>query len=147
MSSEIRNLLIGSANEFYNSNYEVARYKLSEPLVVGKTYALSAYVDEISRSGSDKPVLAVYDGACWWSPGALSGDVPGVQTITFTYEQPFEDHANPNELAIFNTPPVGTGVVRRARFRDVMLVEGTTPAAWAPAEGEELAGGGCSHER
>lgn len=82
MSSEIRNLLIGSTNEFYNSNYEVARYKLSEPLVVGKTYALSAYVDEISRSGSDKPVLAVYDGASWWSPGALSGDVPGVQTIT-----------------------------------------------------------------
>lgn len=28
-----------------------------------------------------------------------------------------------------------------------MLVEGTTPAAWAPAEGEELAGGGCVHER
>ena len=24
----------------------------------------------------------------------------------------------------------------------VMLVEGTTPAAWAPAEGEEIAGGG-----
>lgn len=31
--------------------------------------------------------------------------------------------------------------------RRPMLVEGTTPAAWAPAEGEELAGGGCSHER
>lgn len=31
--------------------------------------------------------------------------------------------------------------------RDLMLVEGTTPAAWAPAEGEELAGGGCAHER
>lgn len=28
-------------------------------------------------------------------------------------------------------------------FRDIMLVEGTTPAAWAPAEGEELAGGGA----
>ena len=28
-----------------------------------------------------------------------------------------------------------------------MAVRGTTPAAWAPAEGEELAGGGCSHER
>lgn len=29
----------------------------------------------------------------------------------------------------------------------LMLVEGTTPAAWAPAEGESLAGGGCVHER
>ena len=31
--------------------------------------------------------------------------------------------------------------------RRPMLVEGTEPAAWAPAEGETLAGGGCSHER
>ena len=33
-----------------------------------------------------------------------------------------------------------------ARYR-LMLVEGNTPAAWAPAEGETIAGGGCSHER
>lgn len=33
-----------------------------------------------------------------------------------------------------------------ARYR-LMLVEGDTPAAWAPAEGEEIAGGGCSDER
>lgn len=31
--------------------------------------------------------------------------------------------------------------------RRPMVVEGTTPAAWAPAEGETLSGGGCSHER
>lgn len=30
--------------------------------------------------------------------------------------------------------------------RRPMLVEGTTPAAWAPAEGESLPGGGCSDE-
>lgn len=29
----------------------------------------------------------------------------------------------------------------------VMLVEGSTPAAWAPAADETLSGGGCSHER
>lgn len=28
-----------------------------------------------------------------------------------------------------------------------MCVRGTEPAAWAPAEGETLAGGGCVHER
>lgn len=28
-----------------------------------------------------------------------------------------------------------------------MCVRGDTPVAWAPAEGETLAGGGCSHER
>jgi len=31
--------------------------------------------------------------------------------------------------------------------RRPMVVEGDTPAAWAPAEGETLAGGGCVHER
>lgn len=31
--------------------------------------------------------------------------------------------------------------------RRPMLVEGDTPAVWAPAEGESLAGGGCVHER
>lgn len=38
----------------------------------------------------------------------------------------------------------GATVDVRVRY---MLVEGTTPAVWAPAEGEELAGGGCSNER
>lgn len=38
----------------------------------------------------------------------------------------------------------GATVDLRVRW---MLVEGDTPAAWAPAEGEQLAGGGCSHER
>lgn len=40
-----------------------------------------------------------------------------------------------------------TAVGTTVEVRNPMLVEGTTPAAWAPAEGEELAGGGCVHER
>lgn len=142
MSSEATyNLILGTAEALDNDFYSVAQYGLAEPLVVGRTYTVSAYVEEVSRSGSDQPMLAVYDGASWWSPGHLSGGVPGVQTLTFTYAQPFEGHADPSRLFLYNTPPNGTGVTRRARLRDVMLVEGTTPAAWAPAEGEELAGG------
>lgn len=38
----------------------------------------------------------------------------------------------------------GMTVDMRVRY---MLVAGTEPAAWAPADGETLAGGGCSHER
>ena len=38
----------------------------------------------------------------------------------------------------------GKGTIEISR---PMLVEGTEPAAWAPAEGETLAGGGCSRER
>lgn len=48
------------------------------------------------------------------------------------------------------TAPAGAEYVA-ASWKDgnrrPMLVEGTTPAAWAPAEGETLAGGGCVHER
>lgn len=148
MSEARSNLLKGTSGVVHTSaDYEVARYQTTNPLVVGRTYTLSAYVEEISRSGSDKPVLAVYDGASWWSGGSLSGDVPGVQIVTFTYKQPFEGHADPSKINLYNTPPNGTGVTRSARFRDVMLVDGTEPAAWAPAEGEKLSGGGCSDER
>jgi hypothetical protein len=39
-----------------------------------------------------------------------------------------------------------TGKRRGARWR-AALFSGDTPAAWAPYSGEEIAGGGCSHER
>ena len=38
------------------------------------------------------------------------------------------------------------GKRRGARWR-AALFAGDTPAAWAPYSGEEIAGGGCSHER
>lgn len=143
--STVHNLLRGTGETVDNDKYCVALYELVEPLVVDREYTVSAYVEELVRtplpSGVDRPVLALYDGADWWSGGNLSGDVPGVQTLTFTYKQPFPDHAYPDQIRLYNTPQNDTAVTRRARFRDVMLVEGTTPAAWAPAEGETLAGG------
>lgn len=144
---EYPNLLAGTGKVVDSADYQVVQYALAEPLVVGRTYTVSAYVEELVRtplpSGVDRPVLAIYDGARWWSGGNLSGDVPGVLTLTFTYKQPFPDHVDPSTIWLFNTPPMDTGVKRRARLRDVMLVEGTEPAAWAPAEGKELAGGGA----
>lgn len=149
--STVHNLLRGTGETVDSDGYGVVSYELVEPLVVGREYTVSAYVEELVRtplpSGVDRPVIALCDGASWWSGGNLSGDVPGVQTLTFTYKQPFPDHADPDQIWLFNTPQNGTGVTRRARLRDVMLVEGDTPAAWAPAEGETLAGGGCVHER
>lgn len=149
--STVHNLLRGTGETVDSNGYGTVSYELVEPLVVGREYTVSAYVEELVRtplpSGMDRPVLALYDGAGWWSGGILSGDVPGVQTLTFTYNQPFPGHADPDQIWLFNTPQNDTGVTRRARFRDVMLVEGDTPAAWAPADGETLAGGGCVHER
>lgn len=142
---EYPNLLKGTLDEIRDSDaYLVKNYSTTEPLVVGKTYTISAYVEKIERSQLDvgkSAVLTAYDGAGWNSFGDLKGNVPGLMTRTFTYSKPFPDHAKPDEVSIYNTPPNGTGVTRRASFRNVMLVEGAEPAAWAPAEGETLAGG------
>lgn len=135
--STVYNLLMGTSGVVHTSaDYEVVRYQTTEPLVAGKTYTISAYVEKLERSPLDgTPKLAVYDGANWFSPGALAGNVPGPMHLTFIYKQPFPEHKDPNHLAIYNTPPTGTGVTRVASIRNVMLVEGDTPAAWAPAEG------------
>lgn len=150
--STVHNLLLGTAEALDNDFYGVVGYEVAEPLVVGRTYTVSAYVEELVRtplpSYVDRPVLLLCDGGSWWNGGRLSGGVPGVQVLTFTYAQPFEGHADPSRLILYNTPPLGDSSVKRStRLRDVMLVKGATPAAWAPAEGEELAGGGYSHER
>lgn len=75
-------------------------------------------------------------GANCWSGGSLKGDIPGVQTLTFTYNQPNPDHIDPNHIRIYNTS--NNDAKRKAVLRNVMLVKGDTPAAWAPAEGETL---------
>lgn len=148
MSGAKSNLLKGTAQEVTDFAYFSFDYSTTEPLKVGKTYTISMYVEKVERSPlNGKPHIAVVDGAGWWIAGSLVGDVPGWQHLTFTYAQPWPDHADPDKVSICNTPPYGgTGIKRSMSFRDVMLVEGTEPAAWAPAEGETLAGGGCVHE-
>lgn len=145
MSSTVHNLLKGTSGVVHtSSDYEVVRYQTTEPLVVGRTYTISAYVEKVERSPQNgTPKLAVYDGADWFMPGVLYGDVPGQMSLTFIYKKPFPEHTDPNHLVIYNTQPRGTGVTRMASIRNVMLVEGDTPSAWAPAEGETLAGGGA----
>lgn len=136
-----KNLLRGTTNAISNFSYFGINYSTTEPLKVGKTYTISMYVEKVERSPLNgtkhgKPELEIGDGGGWWSVGPLVGDVPGHQHLTFTYAQPWPDHADPNKITIFNTPPNGTNVTRSMSFRNVMLVEGTETAEWAPAEGE-----------
>lgn len=137
-----KNLLSGTKEPISNFQYFGFDYSTTEPLVVGKTYTISMYVDKLERSPLDgteygKPVINIYDGGGWWCAGTLAGSVPGQQHLTFTYAQPWPDHAGPNKISITNTPPYGGSDVKRSMsFRKVMLVEGTEPAEWAPAEGE-----------
>lgn len=62
---------------------------------------------------------------------------------TWTYDEDAAKSPMVIVARIQNTVPVGTVV----SVAGVMVVDGDTPDAWAPAEGETLAGGGCSHER
>lgn len=144
-NSTVNNLLKRTANSITDFAYFCVDYITTEPLVVGKTYTVSLYVEKVERSPLDgtkygKPVIELYEGGGWWNVGAFVGDVPGQQHLTFTYKQPFPDHTDPNKISICNTSPYGgSDVTRSMSFHDVMLVEGDTPAAWAPAKGEMLA--------
>lgn len=141
------NLLKGTGKAVVDADYYGLIYDTTEPLVIGKTYTISAYVDKIERSPLDRdsgpsPQIAVYDGGAYTGFGNLHGNIPGVMALTFTYVHRYPDHDNSNKIGIFNTPPNGTGVKRKMSFHNLMLVEGTTPAAWAPPGSETLAGVG-----
>lgn len=62
---------------------------------------------------------------------------------TWTYDE--DAGRAPKSIAVRLMGGVPNGV--KVSVAGVMLVEGDTPAAWAPADGETLAGGGCVHER
>ena len=62
---------------------------------------------------------------------------------TWTYDADATKSPSFIVARLMNDVPAGTVV----SIAGAMLVEGDTPAAWAPAEGETLAGGRCSHER
>ena len=140
MSDEQRkNLLKGTGDGADFSCYK-ASFDTTEPMVVGRQYTLSLCVDEVTNTGVDNPRIATFDGAGWWNAGDIYGT--GYKSLTFTYAQPYEDHSDANTVNLYNYPEV-SGATRRVRLHDLMLVEGDTPAAWAPAEGETLAGGGA----
>ena len=108
-------------------------------MVVGKEYAISFDVDELSCSSTDTPNVMLYDGGVWWSAEGQYKSGSGHYEFEFVYKQPFPDHANPNAIYLFNTPGPAASQYH-AVFRNVMLVEGTTPAAWAPAERDPVWG-------
>lgn len=111
--------------------------KASDPVrLVAGTYTLSAEVEDASASymqaGGVRTLVQTYGAptetiAILWHNKASS--------VTFIVD---EAHAG---LPLQLWGPIirkGTTVDLRVRF---MLVEGDTPAAWAPADGEEIAGG------
>lgn len=148
MSEHISNLLIGTGTSVNVDKYWGPVYETTEPLVIGNTYTISAYVEELECEGVTYPRLDIYDGSGWLMQAFLMGDTPSMMHTAFTYRNEDPDHFDPNHIFIVNTFPE-SGAKRKAVFRNVMLVNGDTPTAWAPAEGETLtadAGGGRCYE-
>ena len=126
------NLLIGTEKTVNNDKYFVVKYKTTETLVVGDTYTISAYVEELECEGTTETKIDIYDGAAWSRQAVLMGDTPGMMHTTFTFHKGNPDHFDPNNIALFNTPP-DNGKKRKSVFHHVMMVKGTEPAPWAPA--------------
>lgn len=135
-----KNLLKGTSDSFTDSSEViVAVYDTTEPLVVGNTYTISAYVEKLECTDNGLfgvPLIAVCDGANAWLLGTLmiEGEAPGFAHMTFTYRQ-IPLGADPNKIYMLNTPG-SSDATRVSSVKEVMLVEGSTPADWAPAEGE-----------
>lgn len=136
-----KNLLKGTSDSLTDSSDLImAFYDTTEPLVVGNTYTISAYVEKLECTDNGEfgvPLIAVCDGAGAWLLGALAieGEAPVFSHTTFTYKQ-IPPGADPNKICMLNTPGGRGNATRVSSFKDVMLVEGSTPSAWAPAEGE-----------
>ena len=127
------NLLMKTGTSVNSDRYSIAGYKTTKPLVVGNTYTISAYVEELECEGVTEPSVDIFDGAGYWHAGWLKGNIPGEQTLTFKYEQPFPEHTEPNYIFIYNSSRTNPSAKRHCKLNHVMLVEGDTPAPWAPA--------------
>ena len=160
--STVYNLLRGTTGKAYsatlpeNATYKgTAEFVLDAPHAKGDAFTLSFDV-RLSAPGQLAAYLynpdgntnkSVYvdgtyvrdgvDGYVWYEAGPEWRHV----AITWEYkEAPVKlvDRIIPARMFGANTA-VGTTV----EVRNLMLVEGTEPAAWAPADGESLAGGGA----
>lgn len=151
MSDEARkNLLKGTEglSATFDESWEPVALEPSGDVTFGVPYALSFecesdasmrvqarfnYVtaDNVYESLSDTPSFEVAPGLNHVTIRIASFERPSDLARTFFMIQAGEVPASGATLVV--TRP--------------MLVEGDTPAAWAPAEGEEIAGGGCSRER
>ena len=102
------------------------------------------YVDSGTGSGGNARKHA--DDGTAYADGCVTTKVGTEWTYarhTWTYDE--DAGRAPKSIVARLMGGVPNGV--KVSVTGVMLVAGDTPAAWAPADGETLAGGGCAHER
>ena len=142
------NLLSGSdTSKVFDGSWQSATFGVKEP-EFGTPYALSVTYDSSAdglwfqarfnywtTSGEIKALSDTPQMVCAKGKHVATLVIPG-------FDKP--DDFKKAVLMVQAAGLSGKGTIKVAR---PMLVEGSTPVAWAPAEGETLAGGGCSHER
>lgn len=107
------------------------------PVKAGKTYTLSVEFADGMPDGYMRSLFQLFSGRYTYKD---VGDMARNDHITLSLDQATLD-AYSKRFQIWG-PIIWGGATVDMRVR-WMLVEGDQPAAWAPAEGEELAGGGA----
>ena len=146
MSSEIRNLLAKTADirKTLTGNWEPFNVKLTKDIDFGVCYSLSfecestanfyvqARFNYVSADGTHKSL----------SNTPNSNVSAGTNHVTLLIKAPRKPDDFGRAYLMIQSEAISDDGAQLTVSRP-MLVEGTAPAAWAPAEGESLAGGGA----
>lgn len=129
----------GNSGSNRNTGFAFVVSASSLGLVSGETYAFSAELSSLSTNGESNG-LQVYQHSSdsWWTGKrsyASWASGAGTYHVSFKYD------GSAYVYLLFSVGVGGSATVTRFGLYHA------ASAAWAPAEGEELAGGGCVHER
>lgn len=134
-----------TANEKFIWASRVLGGKTGVTLRHGATYTLSAWMARTENMVStDVFVLAHGTSEDGWVAAQKNGFVPAVGGgwLSWSFSLPEKSKEEWGYDIRFDNNASTDGEAATLWVADVMLVEGTEPRAWAPAEGETLVGGG-----
>lgn len=125
-----KNLLLGSSTEVSNSKYEMANYRLTEPISKGTQVTLTIF----GELGVDKEMLTIYNstGAVGSIAQFSKADfVNGKASKTFKWITNIGDAVADNtHMVVFSSPKTGTST---STIHKIKLEYGNISTEWSPA--------------
>lgn len=125
-----RNLLLGSGKEVSNSNYNIADYRLTEPISKGTQVTLTIF----GELGDDKEMFTIYNstGAVGSMAQFSKADfVNGKASKTFKWITNIGDAVADNtHMVVFSSPKTGTST---STIHKIKLEYGDISTEWSPA--------------
>lgn len=125
-----KNLLLGSSTEVSNSKYEMANYRLTEPISKGTQVTLTIF----GELGVDKEMLTIYNstGAVGSMAQFSKADfVNGKASKTFKWITNIGDAVADNtHMIVFSSPKTGTST---STIHKIKLEYGDISTEWSPA--------------